>query len=212
MNRRFDEDRAELEAHFAECVQAYRELGETPEQAAVSALQKFGEQEAVFQELKRQRQAVHLRSLVGILGLGLVWGVVWPILFAALIGAILLLTRTRIDTDLPLILQSMVPLGITTGVVSGVLLLLTERGKNLSELSRGRVAFWGALAASLFPLLTGRANQTFWTCAFGAIIAVMLLALAQKTQSPLSHLMRWVLGPVKKPLNERLPDAHSKSL
>ena len=55
MNQRFDEDRAELEAHFAERVQAYIELGETPEQAKISALQKFGETEMVRRKLRSQR-------------------------------------------------------------------------------------------------------------------------------------------------------------
>ncbi len=55
MNQRFDEDRAELEAHFAERVAAYIELGETPEQAKVSALKKFGETEVVMHGLRRQR-------------------------------------------------------------------------------------------------------------------------------------------------------------
>jgi hypothetical protein len=49
-----DEDRLELEAHFAERVQAYIELGETPEQAALSAREKFGETEQVLQELRWQ--------------------------------------------------------------------------------------------------------------------------------------------------------------
>jgi hypothetical protein len=55
MRQRFDEDRAELEAHFAERLQAYIELGETPEQAKISALKKFGETEAVMRKLQRQR-------------------------------------------------------------------------------------------------------------------------------------------------------------
>jgi len=62
MNQRFDEDRAELEAHFAARVQAYIELGETPEQAKISALQKFGETEAVMRTLRRQR-VLHSRVL-----------------------------------------------------------------------------------------------------------------------------------------------------
>ena len=55
MNQRFDEDRAELEAHFAERIAAYIELGETPEQAEISAREKFGETEAVRRALRRRR-------------------------------------------------------------------------------------------------------------------------------------------------------------
>ncbi|WP_309709858.1 permease prefix domain 1-containing protein [Armatimonas sp.] len=55
MKQKFrDEDRAELEAHFAERMQAYVELGETPEQAQISAREKFGETERVLKELRWQ--------------------------------------------------------------------------------------------------------------------------------------------------------------
>ncbi|WP_394796372.1 permease prefix domain 1-containing protein [Armatimonas sp.] len=51
----FNEDQAELEAHFTERVQAYLELGETPEEALLSAQEKFGETERVLSELRWQR-------------------------------------------------------------------------------------------------------------------------------------------------------------
>lgn len=54
MNQRFDENRAELEAHFKERVQAYIELGESPEQANISAREKFGETKAIVRELRSQ--------------------------------------------------------------------------------------------------------------------------------------------------------------
>ncbi len=53
-NQRFEDDQAELEAHFAERVHAYLELGETPEQAQLSAREKFGETETVMRELRWQ--------------------------------------------------------------------------------------------------------------------------------------------------------------
>ena len=55
MRQRFNEDQAEVQAHFAERVQAYVELGETPEQAIVSAREKFGETRVVMRTLQRQR-------------------------------------------------------------------------------------------------------------------------------------------------------------
>lgn len=59
MNQRFDEDRAELEAHLAERVRAYVELGETPEQAALSAYEKFGD---IRSELRKLLWRRRLRS------------------------------------------------------------------------------------------------------------------------------------------------------
>jgi len=55
MRQRFSEDRVELEAHFADRVQSYIELGETPEQARISAAEKFGETESVVRELERRK-------------------------------------------------------------------------------------------------------------------------------------------------------------
>jgi hypothetical protein len=54
-NQQFEEDKFELEMHFQERVRAYVELGETPEQAELSAREKFGETEAVVRELRWQR-------------------------------------------------------------------------------------------------------------------------------------------------------------
>ena len=72
MNQKLrDEDQVELEAHFAERMQAYIELGETPEQAQLSAREKFGETEAVLKELKRQRAQRHPVA-IGVLA-GLSW-------------------------------------------------------------------------------------------------------------------------------------------
>lgn len=64
-----DEDKAELEAHFAERVQAYIELGETPEQALLSAREKFGETDQALQELKQQRARRHPVVIGGLAGL-----------------------------------------------------------------------------------------------------------------------------------------------
>lgn len=70
-NQRFEEDRAELEAHFAERVKAYLELGETQEQAEASAREKFGATEPVLRELLWQKTLRHPVA-IGILG-GLCW-------------------------------------------------------------------------------------------------------------------------------------------
>jgi hypothetical protein len=73
-----DGDRLEIEAHFAERVQAYVELGETPEQALQSAHEKFGETKVVLKELRLQR---NLRRPVVI---GALAGLCWLATAAAL--------------------------------------------------------------------------------------------------------------------------------
>lgn len=70
-NQQFEEDRAELEAHFTERVKAYVELGETQEQAEASAREKFGSTEPVLRELRWQRALRHPLA-IGVLG-GLCW-------------------------------------------------------------------------------------------------------------------------------------------
>jgi hypothetical protein len=53
-----EEDRTELDAHLAERVQAYIELGETPEQAEISAREKFGETETVVRDVLAEGSAL----------------------------------------------------------------------------------------------------------------------------------------------------------
>jgi hypothetical protein len=67
--KQLDEDTTELEAHFQERVHAYIELGETPEQAVLSARTKFGQTEAVARELhyqRRLRRPATIGALAGI--------------------------------------------------------------------------------------------------------------------------------------------------
>ena len=64
-----ENDQAELEAHFAARVQSYIELGETQEQARVSATEKFGETEQVLKTLRWQ-QLRHHPILWGVLCAG----------------------------------------------------------------------------------------------------------------------------------------------
>ena len=78
MNQQFEEDRAELDAHLAERVRAYIELGETPEQAEVSAREKFGEVKTVVHALYWQRAR---RSPVAI---GTLAGACWLALYLPL--------------------------------------------------------------------------------------------------------------------------------
>jgi hypothetical protein len=86
MNQKLlDEDRRELEAHFAERVQAYIELGETPEEALISAREKFGQTEAVVQELHQQRT---MRSPLVVASLGaLLWFALTTFSFVLMVSA-----------------------------------------------------------------------------------------------------------------------------
>jgi hypothetical protein len=64
-NQRFDEDRAELEAHFAERVQVYVDLGQPLEQAQASAREKFGNPERYLQQLRLRRYLLRPLQALG---------------------------------------------------------------------------------------------------------------------------------------------------
>lgn len=68
MKQHFDEDRAEIDAHFAERVQAYVELGETQAQAEASAREKFGEVEPIVRQLGWQRVRQHPMTIGALAG------------------------------------------------------------------------------------------------------------------------------------------------
>jgi hypothetical protein len=88
-------------------------------------------------------------------------------------------------------------------------LSLTEHGKAIRNISLARAALWGLLGSAVFPILTQRADQVFWTCPFGAVIAMALVAIARKASLSramqpmrLSDVFRvCVLTPVREAVN-----------
>jgi hypothetical protein len=72
--------------------------------------------------------------------------------------------------------------GFVSGLLFGILLSLAESGKAIQDFSLGRAALWGMLGAAVFPLVTGREDQVFWTCPFGMLAAVALVAVARKLE------------------------------
>ena len=90
-----EEDRTELEAHFGERVQAYIELGETPEQALQSAHEKFGERAPVLRELQRRRWLRHPLFVVVSAGVG--WLGLWALLGVPMLA---ILARWQHDSQL----------------------------------------------------------------------------------------------------------------
>lgn len=94
-NQRFEEDRLELEAHFAERVQAYIELGETPEQALQSARAKFGERTPVLHALHRRRLLRH--PVLVALSAGAGWLALWALLGVPMLA---ILARWQHDSQL----------------------------------------------------------------------------------------------------------------
>jgi uncharacterized membrane protein len=123
---------------------------------------------------------IYLRRLRGVTAISLIWGLVWATMFTAL--TFVLQRFLPFDSDIGTIRLMLIIgwVGLVSGGLFGILLAIIESGKIIRSLSVGRVMVWGILSSAVYPLVTGRANQVFWTCTFGAVVAVVLVVLAQK--------------------------------
>jgi hypothetical protein len=129
-------------------------------------------------------------------------------MFGALLLALELLLGPNDEPTFMFMMWTIGQVGLVSGAFFGVLLAFGENGKAVEQISLMRVALWGALSAAVFPVMTGRANQLFWTCSFGVIVAVAMVAMARR--AALSRLDRWpsllrvcALLPVKDAVNPR---------
>jgi hypothetical protein len=150
-----------------------------------------------------------LRRLRGVLAMALLWALAWA-LVAAAVGwwrgqrahaVVVFRDGVRIPVTAGTWAFESAQLGTVIGLVSGVsfalLLMIAERRRgSASELPRGRVALWGALAALLG---VGSAGALFlWPLAAvtsvvavtGAVLAGALLVLAQRSAAPRLPSMR----------------------
>ncbi|MGH7650428.1 MAG: hypothetical protein ACREMS_01160 [Gemmatimonadaceae bacterium] len=91
-----------------------------------------------------------LRRIRGAIGMGLTWAVVWSGVGSMprwLFG---------FNTDVPFPLVFGV-LGFIAGILFSVILMLTERGRGLDQMSLPRFATWGAVSGVLLSALFTRA-------------------------------------------------------
>ena len=124
-----------------------------------------------------------LRSLRGLLGIGLTWGIVWAAVMIAVGMIIEVVDPDSIDPgEEPIVLGAMVGLvGFISGLVFGGLLSIAERQKTISDLSLSRVAMWGILVSAAFPLLAGKdIRMMLFLGPLGAVSALTSVALARR--------------------------------
>jgi hypothetical protein len=142
---------------------------------------------------------VYVRKLRGVTSISLIWAPLWAVLFGLLVSILQLFLPPNTEPTLPEMMWIIAQVGFISGSIFGVLFAWAENGKAIRDLSLGRAALWGALASAVFPIMTGRANQVILTCAFGAIIAVTLVALARRAahQSPRNLFFVCALLPVR---------------
>jgi hypothetical protein len=157
--------------------------------------------------------SVYLRKLRGVTGISLIWAPVWAVLFTLLTCILQLFLPLDSDVGTLRLMSIIGRVGLVSGGIFGILLSLNESGKAIRNLSLGRAMVWGILSSAIYPLVTQRANQVFWTCTFGAVVAVALVALARRAElRDLAHPRRLrdiffacVLTPIRdavSPLNE----------
>lgn len=144
----------------------------------------------------------------GVALISLIWASLWAVMFGALLLALERVLGPSNEPSLMFMMWTIAQVGLVSGVLFAVLLAFGENGKAVEQISLTRVTLWGALSAAVFPVMTGRANQAFWTCAFGVIVAVAMVALARR--AALSRLDRTprllsacALLPVKDAVNPR---------
>ena len=124
-----------------------------------------------------------LRSLRGLLGIGLTWGIVWAAVMIAVGMIIEVVDPDSIDPgEEPIVLGAVVGLvGFISGLVFGGLLSIAERQKTISDLSLSRVAMWGILVSAAFPLLAGKdIRMMLFLGPLGAVSALASVALARR--------------------------------
>lgn len=129
--------------------------------------------------------SVYVRKLRGVIGIALIWAPLWVVLFFALIGTIMaVLHPNGGGSDVgPLRMMAIIGwVGFVSGGIFAFLMAFAENGKAIRNLSLARTALWGVLGSAVFPLLTQRADQVFWTCPFGAVVAVALVTIARKAE------------------------------
>ena len=125
-----------------------------------------------------------LRKLRGALGVAVTWGTVWAAVFLVITGVIAVVHPPSLDEPGDTFLRFALIgawYGFFSGTVFSALLALFERNRSIAELSLKRVALWGAIATSVWPLVTpvDDGNALIFS-PIGAGIAAGLVALARK--------------------------------
>ena len=126
-----------------------------------------------------------LRTLRGVMGIGLMWGTLWAVIFSAIATVIGIIDPDSIDSG-----EGWIGLGalggaagLVSGMAFGVLLSVTERGRPILDFSLSRAAMWGVLGAAALPLLTTMNDgNAFVTCPLGMVSATASIATARKAR------------------------------
>ncbi len=131
------------------------------------------------------KMSVYIRKLRGVIGIALIGAPLWVVLFVATIGSIIaVLDPNGGGSDVgPFRMMAIIGwVGFVSGGIFAFLMSFAENGRAIRNISLARAALWGILGSAVFPILTQRADQVFWTCPLGAVVAMALVAAARKAE------------------------------
>lgn len=148
-----------------------------------------------------------LRKSLGVLGIGLCWGVAWSTFFATFALYIIVFRPREIepgDGPLPISVIGFI-IGCVCGTLFGAIVSFAENRKSLHDLALVRIACWGLLASAAWPLLTPLPDEmVFVLCPLGVICAAFSVVIARRAefhpQSQIS-LFGWFGRLLARPLN-----------
>jgi hypothetical protein len=126
-----------------------------------------------------------LKRCRGIFGMGLTWAVGFAAFFLMLTAVIGYFDPDSIDPGESPILFARIGalIGFIAGSTFGVLFSFAEARKKILNLSLMRAGLWGAIASSLFPLLTTATDSMVIVMApIGAILGVASVGVAKRAE------------------------------
>ena len=136
-----------------------------------------------------------LRTLRGLMGIGLTWGTLWAMTILVIGLVIWLVDHASMEPgEGPLAAAAIIGFqGLVAGIVFGIVLSFAEIQKRILDLSLIRVALWGVLASAVLPFLTGMpAGMTWFVCILGAVSATASVAIARKAELRESQHQRFL--------------------
>jgi hypothetical protein len=134
-----------------------------------------------------------LRRCRWVLRMGLTWAVVWAAIFLALGVTIGIIDPDSIDPGEEPYRFAWIgaTVGFVGGAAFGLLISVAEGRKKLLNLSLARAGLWGAIASSLFPLLTQvNDSMIIFMAPIGAALGAASVGAAKRAERTRAQLLR----------------------
>jgi hypothetical protein len=147
-----------------------------------------------------------LRKILGVVGLGIHWGIVGALFFFLIVSAIGMFRPHDISPGADPLSAGWTGFlfGVTSGLLFGLLLTAIENRKFVAALNWKRVAIWGALACAVWPLLHAlRIEMVLALCGGGGLYSIFSVLVAQhyeRRQPKSSFLFKLVGRSLRDPL------------